>query len=353
MKLKLYILLLLIFIIAGSGWITIENRPKPLLFETPAGWPVPSYNFSENPLTEEAFQLGRKLFYDGRLSKDGNFPCASCHQQFAAFATYDHNVSHGINNSFTERNSPPLFNLAWQKEFMWDGGVNHLDVQPLTPITAVNEMGESIDSVLQKLRNDNVYKKMFKDAFGSDEINTKRMSQALSQFLLMIVSSESKYDRVMRGKDSFNLPERLGYAIFKNSCASCHQEPLFTDFSYRNTGLPQDDYIKDEGRKRVTRKPEDSLKFRVPSLRNIQLTFPYEHDGRFYSLKEAIMHYRNKKEGSNVDPLVKNGIPLSNFEVGQLTAFLYTLTDSALLTDKRFSPPELDRSEAPPAEHIH
>lgn len=343
----------MLFLITGTAWISIENKTHPLKLSYPDSWPSPVYNFKENGLTEEGFQLGRKLFYDGRLSKDGNFPCASCHQQFAAFATFDHNVSHGINNSFTERNAPPLFNLAWQKEFMWDGGVNHLDVQPLSPITGINEMGESIDSVLVKIRKDKVYQKMFFDAFGDKEINTKRMSQALSQFLLMLISSNSKYDRVMAGKDSFNLPERLGYQIFKNKCASCHSEPFFTDFSYRNTGLSQDDFLKDEGRKRITRNADDSLKFKVPSLRNVQLTYPYGHDGRFYSLKEAIIHYREKKNIPNVDPLVKNGIPLSNFEVGQITAFLYTLTDSVLITDKRFASPDRDRADLPPADHIH
>lgn len=353
MKIKNYIIVLLSFIIGGTSWITIENESTPLFFSYPASWPAPVYNFKENPLTEEGFKLGRKLFYDGRLSKDGNFPCASCHQQFAAFATFDHNVSHGINNSFTNRNAPALFNLAWQKEFMWDGGINHLDLQPLSPLTAENEMGESIDSVLEKLRKDSIYVKMFSATFGDDKINTKRMMQALSQFLLMLVSSNSKYDRVMAGKDSFNLPEKLGFDIFKNKCASCHQEPLFTDFSYRNTGLSQDDFIKDEGRKKITGKPEDSLKFKVPSLRNVQLTYPYEHDGRFYSLKEAILHYRSKKDRPNVDPLLKDGIPLSNFEVGQLTAFLYALTDSSFITDKKFSDPAINHSAIPPTEHIH
>ena len=120
----------------------------------PKGWRQPVYHFKQNLVTQEGFDLGKKLFYDGRLSKDGNFPCASCHQQFAAFATYDHNLSHGFNNSFTKRNAPPLFNLAWQKEFMWDGGINHLDMQPLAPMTDSNEMGEYLDSIILKLKAD-------------------------------------------------------------------------------------------------------------------------------------------------------------------------------------------------------
>jgi cytochrome c peroxidase len=111
-----------------------NNSTTPMKLEMPAGWPSPHYSFTNNPLTIEGFELGKKLFYDGRLSKDGNFACASCHQQFAAFATFDHDFSHGFNNQFTKRNAPGLFNLAWHKDFHWDGGINHIEVQPLAPL---------------------------------------------------------------------------------------------------------------------------------------------------------------------------------------------------------------------------
>ena len=154
MKLPATILAFIIFFAAGIAWVQKDNAvagTHPLQFIVPKGWPQPVYDFKNNPLTTEGFALGRKLFYDGRLSRDGNFPCASCHQQFAAFSTYDHNLSHGFNNSFTSRNAPGLFNLAWQKEFMWDGGINHLDLQPLAPITDTNEMAETIENVVNKL----------------------------------------------------------------------------------------------------------------------------------------------------------------------------------------------------------
>lgn len=309
----------------------------PLAFVVPKGWPAPQYDFKSNPLTEEGFELGKRLFYDGRLSKDGNFACATCHQQFAAFATIDHEFSHGFNNTLTTRNAPALFNLAWQSNFMWDGGINHLDLQPLAPISATNEMGETIDSVLIKLRADKQYVKMFTAAFGTGLINTQRMTKALSQFVLMMVSSNSKYDKIMRGQDTFNLPQRSGYAIFKTKCEGCHKEPMFTDYSFRNTGLPLNNTIKDYGRMRITGNPADSLKFRVPSLRNVQKTFPYGHDGRFYDLDGAMIHYRSKvQNGPTTDSLVKNFIPLSNYEIGQIKAFLYTLTDTAFLKNKMF-----------------
>jgi cytochrome c peroxidase len=338
-------------VLTGIAWIGIDNRyfkPRPVAFIVPKGWPKPVYDFSQNPLTEEGIALGKRLFYDGKLSKDGTFSCGSCHQQFGAFDTYDHNLSHGVNNSLTTRNSPGLFNLAWQKEFMWDGGINHLDLQPMAPITAENEMAEQIEAVISKLRADKTYPKMFKAAFGDESITYKRMGKAMSQFLLQLVSSNSKYDRVMRGEDSFILPEKLGYAIFQKKCTGCHTEPLFTDHSYRNTGMPTDRYLNDLGRMRITGDPNDSLKFRVPSLRNVAMTFPYGHDGRFFSLLNVFDHYRKSMVPNKyTDSLLQKKLTLSNFEVGQLTAFLYTLTDSVFLKDKRFADPNIDNSRPP------
>lgn len=352
------ILFILSFVVCGISWIASagkKTKTHALQFVVPKGWTQPLYDFKQNPVTKEGFELGRKLFYDGRLSKDGNFPCASCHQQFAAFATYDHNLSHGFNNSFTKRNAPPLFNLAWQKEFMWDGGINHLDLQPLAPMTDTNEMAEGIDNIITKLKADTAYRRMFKAAFGDGDINTQHLTKALSQFIVMMVSANSKYDRVMREEDTFNLPQRLGYEIFKRKCASCHTEPLFTDFSYRNAGLAADDYLKDNGRMKITRNANDSLKFKVPGLRNAQVTSPYAHDGRFYSLTDVMNHYvRGVVNNSTTDSLLTRGIPLSNFEIGQLKAFIYTLTDSAFLHDPRFAPPGYEnRTQQTPLQHQH
>lgn len=353
---KLGVILGLFFLVAaGSGFIFINDiqTAAPLRFPQPAGWPKPVYDFSKNPITKEGFELGRKLFYDGRLSKDGNFPCASCHQQFAAFATYDHPLSHGYANSFTQRNAPGLFNLAWQKEFMYDGGVNHLDVQPLVPIESANEMSEVLDSIIDKLKKDKEYKIMFKAAFGSELINTQRITKALSQFLLMMVSADSYYDRVKRGEAQFSLSQRLGYEIFEKKCVTCHTEPLFTDLSYRNVGMAADSVLNDSGRMRITRLSSDSLKFKVPGLRNVMVTFPYGHDGRFFSMLDVMNHYRNEVvDGPTTDSLVR-GMKLSNFEIGQLTSFLYTLTDSAFLKDTRFAPPGVKRTLEAPKEDIH
>lgn len=317
---------------------TGNYAPTPLSFIIPDGFPEPVYKFENNTLTEQGFQLGKKLFYDGRLSKDGNFPCASCHQQFAAFATLDHPLSHGFNNQFTTRNAPGLFNIAWMKNLHWDGGINHIEVQPLAPIEASNEMAETIDNIIAKLKEDATYTQMFKAAFGDEEINSQRMLKALAQFVAMIVSSNAKYDKVKRGQATFTIAEESGYKIFQAKCSSCHTEPLFTDNSFRNTGLPADDVLKDYGRMRITGDPMDSLKFKVPGLRNIVATFPYGHDGRFYSIGAVIDHYRyHVVNSSTTDPLVKNKIPITDYEKIDLISFLETLTDSTLINDIRFA----------------
>jgi cytochrome c peroxidase len=307
----------------------------------PPGFPAPHYTFSSNPLTAEGFELGRKLFYDGRLSKDGNFPCASCHQPFAAFATLDHNLSHGFNNQFTTRNAPALFNVVWQKQTHWDGGIVNLEVQPLAPLTAPNEMAEDINNVISKLNQDAKYKQLFKAAFGDETINSQRMLLAITQFVGSLVSADSKYDRVKKGLASFTAQEQIGYTLFQAKCNSCHAEPLFTDNSFRNTGLAIDPTIKDYGRMRITNNKADSLKFKVPSLRNLYATFPYGHDGRFVSINQALEHYNSGVQVSaTVDPLVKNGIALSNNDKTYLQLFLRTLTDSTFIKDPRFSPPQ-------------
>lgn len=323
----------------GSSHLVLATNLK---FTIPAGWPQPPTNiFAGNPLTEEGFQLGRKLFYDGKLSKDGNFPCASCHQQFAAFATYDHQFSHGFNNAFTTRNAPAIFNLAWMKEMHWDGGINHIEVQPLAPISAITEMAESMDNVLIKLKGDTAYSRMFGAAFGDPAINSQRMLKALSQFMGSIQSYNSKYDMVKRGEATFTLAEQNGYNTFKAKCNACHTEPLFTDNSFRNNGMSLDPYLKDVGRMKVTGNPADSLKFKVPTLRNTEVTFPYMHDGRGYSLSQVIDHYRSAiiVNQPTLDPLLKNRLSISNQEKLDLIEFLHSLTDHVLLKDKRFEQP--------------
>jgi len=318
-----------------------RSETTPLTFSVPEGFPEPVYNFSNNPLTEEGFVLGRKLFYDGQLSQDGNFPCASCHQQFAAFSTYDHSFSHGFNDALTKRNAPGLFNLAWHSEFHLDGGINHLEVQPLAPLTAPNEMAETIDNILIKLKADENYKKMFKAAFGDDEITSQRMLKALAQFTVSLVSANSKYDKYKKGLAGFTPYEERGYTLFKAKCAGCHTEPLFTDLSYRNIGLAGIPNLWDAGRMTITGDRADSLKFKVPSLRNVAVSPPYMHDGRFASIEACLQHYATGiVAGATLDPLLQNGIVFTRSEIVDMVAFLRTLTDTTLTKDPRFADPE-------------
>lgn len=324
----------LILISAGKK----NYSPTPITFTVPKGFPAPNNIFLKNKLTQEGFELGKKMFYDARLSKDGEVSCASCHQQFAAFATYDHDLSHGVNNSFSTRNAPALVNLAWMKEWHWDGGINHLEMQPLSPLSAANEMGEKLNTVLLKLKGDTAYRRMFKAAFGDANISTERMLKAFAQFTGSLVSADSKYDKVKRGEASFILPEQKGYEIFKANCNGCHKEPLFTDNSFRNNGITLNRF-GDVGRQKISQDKRDSLKFKVPTLRNIAITLPYMHDGRMNTIENVLNHYTNlDTQLINLDPLLTKKINLSDKEKKQLVLFLYTLTDTSFTKNKRFAP---------------
>ncbi len=329
---------LVVIAFLGFGCILWIGVPFPFL--VPNGFPPPVYRFQNNPRTKEGFELGRKLFYDGRLSRDGNFPCSSCHQAFAAFATYEHRLSHGFNNQFSFRNAPGLFNLAWEKELNWDGGANHIEVQPLAPLLDPHEMAENLEQIIDRLKKDRNYPSLFNKAFGSPYINSQKILKALAQFTGSLVSADAKYDRVKRGKDKFNPYEQKGYEIFQQKCERCHQEPLFTDLSYRNTGMPVDSSLQDMGRMRITGRKEDSLKFRVPSLRNVFLTFPYGHDGRFQTISDVMEHYNSGViQSVTLDSGLRKGIVITNDDRFYLISFLGTLTDSNFIKNPLFADP--------------
>lgn len=313
----------------------IHAHSTPRL-RVPAGWPAPRYDFSGNPVSAAGFALGRRLFYDPILSRDGSVSCGSCHQQFAAFAHLDHRVSHGVGGINGKRNTPGLFNLAWQPDLMWDGSVHHLELQPVAPISNPVEMGGSLALAVDKLRRDPRYPALFERAFGSPEIDSQRLLRALAQFTGTLVSADSRYDRYQRGEMRFTTQERAGLRVFRARCAACHTEPLFTDFSYRNNGL--DEAPADPGRAAVSGNPADQGRFRVPSLRNVALTAPYMHDGRYDSLEQVLDHYADGiRHSPTLDPLLAGGLPLSGGERQELLAFLDTLTDESFIHDPRFA----------------
>ena len=313
---------------------------KPLYFEIPKNWPNPKYDFKKNPLTEEGFQLGRNLFYDPIISRDSTISCASCHLQQTGFTHADHQLSHGIDGKIGTRNSLALINLAWNKDFMWDGGVNNLEVQPLNPITNPLEMDETLEHVIVKLQRREKYKTLFNKAFGDNKITSQRILKALAQFTSMLKSENSKYDKVMREEASFAENEKHGYDLFKTNCASCHKEPLFNDDKFEKNGLPIDKTLNDLGRIKITAKHNDNLRFRIPTLRNIQFTFPYMHDGRFKTLNEVIKHYNSLGHNKGLSKELANPMYLSDSDRVDLVAFLHTLTDKDFLFNKRLSFPK-------------
>lgn len=334
------------FIILGFGILIFgivafsKNFSTPIYFEVPKGWPQPQYDFKKNPLTEEGFQLGRHLFYDPIISRDSTISCSSCHLQQTGFTHVDHDLSHGIEGRMGTRNSLALINLAWSKSFHWDGGVNNLEVQPINPIESPTEMDEKLENVIAKLQRSDKYKILFTKAFGDEKITSQRLLKALAQFTVSLKSTNSKYDKVMRKTETFTEQEQHGYDLFKVNCASCHTEPLFSSDRFENNGLPIDETLNDLGRIKITNRKEDYLRFKVPTLRNIQFTFPYMHDGRFKSLTDVIKHYNSLGNDKNLPKELANPMNLSDKDRVDLVAFLQTLTDKEFLFDKRFSFPK-------------
>ena len=317
----LIMLVLSLFCFSGSLLVTQKF---------PSYFPEPVYALDS--VSQEQILLGRALFYDPILSSDNTISCASCHSPYNAFAHTDHDLSHGINDEIGTRNAPALFNLAWQKNLMWDGASNHLDVQALAPITHPGEMNESIGNIVEKLRLKSGYAKLFSKAYGNNEITSKRILKALTAFQLTLISANAKYDRVQKGEEQFTVQEFSGYRLFKTHCNTCHAEPLFTNHSFANNGLPIDTTLRDYGRWKVTQRPQDSLLFKVPSLRNLSYTFPYMHDGRFKKLNEVLAHYAaGITTSETLAPELQQGIKLSSNEKADIIAFLLTLNDQEFI----------------------
>ena len=331
-------------------------------------FPIPDLP-RDNPLTVERVELGQALFFDKQLSVNNAQACADCHRPEKAFAD-NRRTARGAEGAFGPRNSMPLFNLAWKKEFFWDGRAKSLREQVLQPITNAIEMHQSLTNLVVKLRssrrkealteksevemslltsaatNQNNYPVLFAAAFGSPEITAEKISLALENYLLTLTSFDAKFDRVLRGEDKFTKNEQRGFELFATEydprrgqfgadCFHCHGGPLFQSQAFANNG--SDGAFTDSGREQVTRKASDRGKFSVPSLRNVALTAPYMHDGRFRTLEDVIEHYSTGiPRSATLDPnLAKNpagGVPLSAEDKQALVAFLKTLTD------EKFSP---------------
>ena len=321
---KRFISLLIIFLIIK---LIFHLHKQNNFLNYPNYFPKIEYDFSNNQLSKEKIELGKILFYDPILSKNNQVSCASCHSSYNAFAHTDHKLSHGIYDQIGVRNAPSLFNLAWQREFMWDGAINHLDMQALAPINSKTEMGETTKGLINKLQKTNYYPKLFHDAFKDSIIKTEYLLKSLSQFQLTLISANSKYDSMLNGDVEFNKKEKNGYELFKNNCNSCHAEPLFTNYGYKNNGIIEDTLLKDLGRYNITQNLKDKYLFKVPSLRNLKYSYPYMHDGRMKKLQTVIEHYSDIEINNKF-------IKLNSKEKIDLIAFLLTLNDREFTLNK-------------------
>ncbi|MFM7681135.1 MAG: cytochrome-c peroxidase [Bacteroidota bacterium] len=334
MKISFLVILTCCSVVSISFFFELKEHP----FFIPQGWPKPVYDFENNPLSKNKFELGRTLFYDPDLSRDSTISCASCHLQFSGFTHIDHALSHGIDGKIGTRNSPVLINLAWNKFFHWDGGAGDLNQQAINPLTHPKEMDNNLKEILRRLNNSAFYRRRFYNSFGDSAITTEKLLKSLANFTVSLVSSNSKYDRFKRGVEEFNEQENNGYRLFQKYCASCHAEPLFKIDVFKNNGLTLDLELKDEGRKVITGNLKDFASFKVPTLRNVEFSFPYMHDGRYKKLRDVINHYSSlpSQKDSFSKELKKIKKPFSDSQSKDLIAFLKTLSDKEFLYNPIF-----------------
>jgi cytochrome c peroxidase len=313
---------------------------SPLAFVVPPGFPQPSLP-ADNPLTAEGVALGEMLFSDPRLSGNGAQSCAGCHLPQQAFSD-SVALSRGADGELGKRNAMPLFNLAWSLNYAWDGGQRRIRDQALAAWSSRIEMHAAPSAIVASLACDPRLVERFTSAFGTPDITVSRVTRALEQYLLMQVSSDSKFDRALRGEAQFTDEEQRGFELFAMEydparnrrgadCFHCHGGALFSDFALKNNGL--DLVSTDPGRANVTGAASDRAKFKTPSLRNVAVTGPYMHDGRFVTLEEAVAHYdHGVRRTPALDPnLAKHpdaGLGLSHEDQLALVAFLRTLTDA-------------------------
>ena len=318
----------------------------------------------DNPMTEEGIALGRKLFYEKKLSGDNSMSCATCHDQKFAFAS-DQRFQPGINGSAVDVNTPSLANILWNNRLFWNGRSESIEESSLNAVENPLEMDQKMEDAITKLENAG-YQNDFLSAFGTAEINESNMQKAMSQFLRTLVSANSRYDRYLRDEISFSAAEVRGEALFfthpdpsagvrGGNCGDCHSNFLTNGFrtgfdGFHNNGLDTDENLK-PGLHDVTGNENDFGKFKTPTLRNISLTAPYMHDGRFNFLMEVLDHYNEHiQKSKTLDVLIleaSNEIPasdpimlhLSEQEKSDIIAFLLTLTDDTFLTNENLSTP--------------
>lgn len=341
-------LALLAMLIAAACKKELIYNPTAYTVPLPAWAPgnIPAMHVPvDNPLTVEGIALGRKLFYEKKLSNDFTMACATCHKQENAFDD-PRRFSQGTNGAFGDRNAMAIVNLAWDEDFFWDGRRSSLEGQAHDPVTNPIEMRMDWPTVVQRLQADPEYPNLFFYAFGTSIIDSTLVTKAIAQFERTLVSFNSPFDRYFFAGDTNALTaqEKRGLDIFnQNFCGTCHSEPTFSGHGFfANNGL--DDVFADSGRAKVTHLPQDLGLFKVPTLRNIGVTAPYMHDGRFATLEEVVQHY--DRDVRSHSPNLHNhmipylgGLVLSLQDKADLVAFLNALTDTEFLTNPNFADP--------------
>lgn len=316
----------------------------PQLFQDNILNPVIPIN---NPQTVEGINLGKKLFFDPILSVNNTQACSDCHSPENAFTDSDR-FSDGVDGILGNRNSMPLFNLAWNydEKFFWDGKSFSLEHQAFIPITDPIEMKSTRVQVVQKLQEHPEYPNLFNLAFGTSTIDSVLITKSIAQFERTLISSNSKFDKFLLGEASLTSQEQEGFNVFmdetRGDCFHCHgsdKNPLWTDNLFHNNGL--DETFNDLGLGAITGDPADNGKFKSPSLRNLAFTAPYMHDGRFATLDDVINHYsEGLKNSPTIDPLMKKvaqgGVQLSIEDKANLKAFLLTLSDNEFINNPNF-----------------
>ena len=316
----------------------VNTVGTPYRFRVAKGFPIPELP-TDYPLTNERVRLGRELFHDPILSRNGTLSCASCHQSASAL-TDPRRFSLGVDGYAGSRNAMPLFNMAWKRSFFWDGRAPSLRAQALIPIEDHLEMDETLENVVGKLGALDQYPRLFEQAFGTADITPARLGIAIEQFVLTLTSYDSRFDQAARSDTSLTEQEKRGFELFMTEydprrglrgadCFHCHGGAHFTDHRFHNNGLKPTD---DTGLEGTTGKETDRAKFSTPSLRNIALTAPYMHDGRFASLEEVIDHYNAGLHRSlTLDPNLakhpRDGLGLTDADKQALIAFLKSLRD--------------------------
>lgn len=315
--------------------VPVDNLPKEISIDAvPKGFSASPKAPENNPTTPEKVQLGRRLFFDQILSRDGTVACATCHRPDQGFASSDP-VAVGIDGRVGKRNAPSILNRGYGTRFLWDGSAASLEDQALTPITNPDEFGTDVETVLKALRSDNSYREQFATAFGESDsseevISADRLAKAIASFERTLVYGNTRVDRFRASEyGALSREARQGMWIFESSggCWKCHSDEIFSDEDFHNTGVDFENPDRDLGRFEVTNDEKDKFKFKTPSLRGISLTAPYMHNGGMKTLKEVVEFYN--KGGAPGDPSLDKEIQplnLSDNEIGFLVEFLKALS---------------------------